>query len=56
MQVLSGETHERVREMQDGQEKKQLKMGPKPQAGFSDIRGQLWGADDIAGLCDAVLP
>lgn len=50
MQVLSGEIRERVRGMQDGQEKKQLKMGLNPQAGFSGVCGKLWGADDIAGL------
>lgn len=41
MQVLSGETLEMVRRMQDGREKKQLKMGTQPQASVSSVRGKL---------------
>lgn len=41
MGVLSGEASERVRGIQDEQEKKPLKRGAQPQASLSLSRGKL---------------
>lgn len=50
MGVLSGEASERVRGIQDEQEKKPLKRGAQPQASLSLSRGKLWRVDGIAEL------